>query len=100
MVSRFTFVVALLELSVSFAFAGESPAATPATPSSLLPAQFAGWHIPGSIRSSKDPEVADYVNAALTKVFGLTEFDTVPYPSASGRQVPLQAVRSPAPIHA
>jgi Family of unknown function (DUF6599) len=99
MVSRFTFLFALLALSVSFAFAGESPAATPSSPAapvapaSILPAQFAGWRISGLIRSSQDPAVADSVNAALLKEYGLTDFESGTYIREDGRKVGLKAIR-------
>jgi hypothetical protein len=103
MVRRFTSVLVWLALSVGIAFAGESPAATPATPttpatsapasSSILPAQFAGWHISGSIRSSKDPAVADGVNADLLKEYGLTDFESGTYTAEDGRKVALKAIR-------
>ena len=81
---------------MGLAFAGESPAATqttPATPSSILPAQFAGWHISGSIRRSKDPAVADAVNADLLKEYGLTDFESGTYTADDGRKVALKAIR-------
>lgn len=96
MVSRFISVIFWLALSVGLVFAGEPPAATPATPatpSSILPAQFAGWHISGSIRSSKDPAVADSVNAALLKEYGLTDFESGTYIGDDGRKVALKAIR-------
>ena len=91
MVRRFISVIFLLALSVGLAFAGEPPAATP--PSSILPAQFAGWHISGLIRSSKDPAVADSVNAALLKEYGLTDFESGTYIGDDGRKVALKAIR-------
>ncbi len=95
MVSRFVSVLVLLALSVSLAVAGESPAATPVAPAapSILPAQFAGWHISGLIRSSKDPAVADSVNAALLKEYGLTDFESGTYIREDGRKVALKAIR-------
>jgi hypothetical protein len=86
-------VLILLILGLSASFAGESPAATPATPAAILPPQFAGWHISGSTRTSKDPAVADSVNAALLKEYGLTDFEAGTYTRDDGRKVALKAIR-------
>ncbi len=84
-------VLLFLALSLGSALAGESPAATP--PPSILPAQFAGWHISGSIQTSKDPAVADSVNADLLKEYGLTDFESGTYTGEDGRKVALKAIR-------
>jgi hypothetical protein len=88
------------------AFAGESPAATHTTPTTpatsttqtsatatILPPQFGGWHISGASRTSKDPAVADSVNAALLKEYGLTDFESGTYTRDDGRKVALKAIR-------
>jgi hypothetical protein len=95
MFSKFISGLILLVLAVGAAFAGESPAATPSstTPSSILPPQFAGWHISGSTKTSKDPAVADAVNAALLKEYGLTDFESGAYTREDGRKVALKAIR-------
>jgi hypothetical protein len=83
-------------LALGAAFAGESPAATQATkpaPASILPPQFAGWHVSGSTRTSKDPAVADSVNAALLREYGLTDFESATYSRDDGRKVALKAIR-------
>ncbi|MGZ4732528.1 MAG: DUF6599 family protein [Terriglobales bacterium] len=84
-------VLLFLALSLGSALAGGSPAATP--PPSILPAQFAGWHISGSIQTSKDPAVADSVNADLLKEYGLTDFESGTYTGEDGRKVALKAIR-------
>ena len=87
-------VLLLLALSVGSALAGESPTATAPSPlPSILPAQFAGWHISGSIQTSKDPAVADSVNADLLKEYGLTDFESGTYTGEDGRKVALKAIR-------
>ena len=99
MVAKFTSVFILLMLVLGAAFAGESPASTQTTPaakpgqSSILPPQFAGWHVAGSTKTSKDPEVADPVNAALLKEYGLTDFESGTYTRDDGRKVALKAIR-------
>jgi Family of unknown function (DUF6599) len=95
MATRFIPVLTFLVLALGAVFAGESPAATPGatTTSSILPPQFAGWHISGSTRTSKDPGVADSVNAALLKEYGLTDFESGTYTREDGRKVALKAIR-------
>ena len=73
--------------------AGESPAATQPTAASILPSQFAGWHISGPAKTSKDPAVADSVNAALLKEYGLTDFESATYTRDDGRKVALKSIR-------
>ncbi len=99
MVTKFSSVLILLILALGAAFAGESPAATqtlhPTQPAqaSILPPQFAGWHVSGSTMASKDPAVADPVNAALLKEYGLTDFESGTYTRDDGRKVALKAIR-------
>ena len=100
MVSKLLSVLIFLGLGLASAFAGESPVTTPTTSTasatttaSILPAQFGGWHSSGSNRTSKDPEVADSVNAALLKEYGLTDFESGTYTRDDGRKVALKAIR-------
>jgi hypothetical protein len=93
MVAKFNSAFMLLLLALGTAFAGESPAATQATQASILPPQFAGWHVSGSTKASKDPAVADPVNAALLKEYGLTDFESGTYTRDDGRKVALKAIR-------
>ncbi len=92
MVIKFMSVLILLLCGLGSAFAGESPAAKPSSPS-ILPPQFAGWHVSGSTKTSKDPAVADSVNAALLKEYGLTDFESGTYTRDDGRKVVIQAIR-------
>jgi hypothetical protein len=102
MVAKFTSVFILLIYAWGAAFAGESPAATQATQTtqatkpaqaSILPPQFAGWQVSGSSKTSKDPAVADAVNAALLKEYGLTDFESATYTRDDGRKVALKGIR-------
>ena len=88
-------VLLLLALSVGTALAGEPSAAQSPTPSPspILPPQFAGWHVSGTIQSSKDPAVADSVNAALLKEYGLTDFESGTYTRDDGRKLTIKAIR-------
>ena len=96
MVTKFISGLILLILAWGAAFAGESPATTQnaqTTQASILPQQFGGWHISGSTRTSKDAAVADGVNAALLKEYGLTDFESGTYTRDDGRKVALKAIR-------
>ena len=93
MVTKFMSVLILLLWGLGAAFAGESPAATRPSSPSILPPQFAGWHVSGSTKTSKDPAVADSVNAALLKEYGLTDFESGTYVRDDGRKVALKAIR-------
>lgn len=93
MVTKSISALIVLILALSAAFAGESPAATQPTPASILPAQFAGWHISGPAKTSKDPAEADSVNAALLKEYGLTGFESATYTRDDGRKVALKGIR-------
>ena len=44
-------------------------------------------------KTSKDPAVADSVNAALLKEYGLTDFESGTYIRDDGRKVALKAIR-------
>jgi hypothetical protein len=92
MVSKFLSVLLFSLSSLGAAFAGEPPAPATASPS-ILPPQFAGWHISGSTTTSRDPAVADSVNAALLKEYGLTDFESGTYARDDGRKVALKAIR-------
>jgi hypothetical protein len=95
MVTKFVSVLIFLGLAFGAALAGEAPATKQITlaQASILPPQFAGWHISGAAKSSKDPAVADPVNAALLKEFGLTDFESGTYVRDDGRKVALKAIR-------
>ncbi len=79
----------LAVLAAAYAFAGESARAT----SSILPRQFGGWQAAGTIQGSKDPVVADSVNAALLKEFGFTDLESATYTRDDGRKLTLKAAR-------
>ncbi len=88
-------LISVLVLFVGAAFAGEgarAPQTTPTT-SAILPQQFAGWQISGSAQMSKDPAVADSVNAALLREYGFTDFESGTYTRDDGRKLTIRAAR-------
>src|SRR5438105_14869447 len=68
-------IFVLTVLLTAAASAGEAPRAAPG----ILPNQFAGWEIAGSPHASKDPALADTVNATLLKEYGFTDFESAVY---------------------
>jgi hypothetical protein len=92
---RLIFVIFLFLLS-SGAFAAEPTA--PAVVSSntisttpVLPAEFAGWQVKGTVARSADPAVADAVNAAVLKEYGFQSLEKAAYGRDDGRNLALKA---------
>src|SRR6266550_6526771 len=83
----FTLISAFLLFLASLTFGSDSPT----TP--LLPKQFGGWQMTGSIQTSKDPIQADSVNSSLLKEYGFTDLATATYTRDDGRKVRLKAAR-------
>jgi hypothetical protein len=91
-------LISVLVLFIGTAFAGESARATESKQSTqatspILPQQFGGWQISGSAQASKDPAVADSVNAALLKEYGFTDFESGTYTRDDGRKLTVKAAR-------
>ena len=61
--------------------------------SALLPKQFGGWQMAGSVQTSRDPSQADSVNSALLKEYGFTDLAAATYTRDDGREVRLKAAR-------
>jgi uncharacterized protein DUF6599 len=59
----------------------------------ILPQDFAGWQIAKPAETSKDPSVADSVNAGLLKEFGFTDFERAVYARDDGRKLTIKAAR-------
>ena len=85
--SRFILALGLAMFAVVAAFAAGSQAGP------ILPKQFAGWQISGSVQPSKDPAAADPVNAALLKEYGFSDFESATYARDDGRKLTLKAAR-------
>ena len=59
----------------------------------VLPNEFAGWQISGSVQPSSDPAVADPVNADVLKEYGFKDFETATYTRDDGRKLTIKAAR-------
>jgi hypothetical protein len=66
-------------------------AAAPAAPVSVLPDEFAGWHLKGPITKSEDPAAADATNAPVLKEYGFERLEKAAYTRDDGRTLTLQA---------
>ncbi len=75
-----------------FAFSGP-PETSDAKPLSILPQEFAGWNLAGKMKTSKDPAVADPVNAAVLKEYGFTGLNSATYSRDDGRKLTVKAAR-------
>jgi hypothetical protein len=85
--SWFILAFALPVLVVGAGLAADAPVAP------ILPSEFGGWRISGSVRASKDPMVADSANAALLKECGFTSFASASYTREDGRKLTVKAAR-------
>lgn len=87
-VPRLISVLAVAVLASGVAFAGEGSHAA-----SVLPKQFAGWQIAGLVQMSKNPAIADPVNAALLNEYGFSDVEAADYHSDDGRKLKVKAAR-------
>jgi len=86
-------LVALLSPALGFGAQPAKPAASPGSPSALLPQTFGGWQMAGPPKISNDPVAADPVNAALLKEYGFTDFAGASYTRDDGRRLTVKAAR-------
>lgn len=74
-----------------FAKSSAPQTATPAPPS-LLPTDFAGWHLSAPAQHSTAPEAADPANAPVLKEDGFQEFTSGTY-TRGGEKMSVRAIR-------
>src|SRR5882672_2582327 len=85
-----TLIPAILLLAASFAFAAKSESKPQPN---VLPKQFAGWHMSGTTRASRDAAAADPANAALMKEYGFDSLESATYVRDDGRKLTIKAAR-------
>ena len=85
---KFITGIALLALAVGPTFAADPAPAAP-----VLPQQFGGWQVVGSVRTSNDPVSADPVNAALLKEYGFTDFASASYTRDDAHKLTVKVAR-------
>ena len=78
-------IMLLLVAAVGVSAAVERPA--------VLPRDFAGWHMQGTARASRDPGVADPAYPSLLKKYGFTDLETANYRRDDGRTLAIKAAR-------
>jgi hypothetical protein len=81
-------LILLMVLFCASGFAQKSP-----NNSALLPQEFGGWQLSGSVRNSPDPAKADPVNAGVLKEYGFSDFQSATYTRDDGRTLSLKAAR-------
>lgn len=62
-------------------------------PAPVLPQQFAGWQLKGTVQSSTDPAAADPVNAMALKEYLFSGFESATYVRDDGRKLALRLAR-------
>jgi hypothetical protein len=80
-------------LCLQLAVATACFAAGTATPASILPKAFGGWHLTAAAQTSPNSESADPTNAALLKEYGFKDFEGGTYTRADGRKLKIKAAR-------
>ena len=78
-------IMLLLVAAVGVSAAVERPA--------VLPRDFAGWHMQGTARASRDAGVADPAYPSLLKEYGFTDLETANYRRDDGRTLAIKAAR-------
>ena len=80
-------------LCLQLAVAAACFAAGTATPPSILPQAFGGWHLTAAAQTSSNSDSADPTNAALLKEYGFKDFEGGTYSRADGRKLKIKAAR-------
>jgi hypothetical protein len=86
-------ILALMLFVAATAFAADLAAPVQAAPAPILPKEFGGWQVSGSIQASPDPAAADPTNPAVLKEYGFTDFAGGTYTRDDGRKLTLRAAR-------
>jgi hypothetical protein len=90
----FTFAAVVL---LAVAALGDTATAAKAAPmakvGAILPSEFGGWQLRGSLHTSSDPAVADPAEAVVLKEYGFTDFASGVYTQDDGRRLTLRAAR-------
>jgi hypothetical protein len=88
---RFLLFSILTAVSAS-AFLGPSAAVNAKLPP-ILPEEFAGWNLAGTMQTSKDPGIADSSNADVLKEYGFNDLTSAVYTRDDGRKLAVKAAR-------
>ena len=83
----------LIGMSVAASKPTVQPPVHAAQAPALLPQQFGGWQMQGSIQTSADPAAADPANAEVLKEYRFTDLATANYSRDDGRTLKIRAAR-------
>jgi hypothetical protein len=87
------FVSALTNSPATKLFAAEKPAPTTASAPAILPHDFGGWQMKGTVKTGSDPATADAANAGILQEYGFTDFALATYTRDDARTVKIRAAR-------
>jgi len=92
---RFRVLVFTMFACVAFPALAAEPAvpAKTASNSTVLPREFGGWQLQGSLQTSKDAATADPANPAILNEYGFTDVSSGDYRREDGRKLTLRAAR-------
>src|SRR5437660_11972434 len=79
-------IMLLLVAAVGVSAAVERPA--------VLPRDFAGWHMQGTARASRDAGVADPAYPSSPKEYGFTDLETANYRRDDGHTLAIRPARA------
>jgi hypothetical protein len=82
-------LVAFFVFCCAVALATETPVPVAAIP--VLPSEFAGWHVSGTVARSEDPATADGTNAPVLKEYGFQHLEKASYTRDDGRNLTIKA---------
>ena len=88
---RSFFPVFFILLALS-CFAVDSPPKAPKD-GAVLPKEFGGWQLQGTLQNSKDPAAADATNPVVLKEYGFTDVSSGTYTNEDGRKLIIRAAR-------
>ena len=95
---RFLALLAFISIAVFAADAptpakssGPAASSPPASATPVLPSDFAGWQMKGTIAKSDDPAAADPANAPILKEYGFQRIEKASYSRDDGRNVSIKA---------
>ena len=88
---RFLRLLAVVSFLVLLCFGATSFAGGAPAPVPILPTDFAGWQMKGTVARSDDPGVADSANAPVLKEYGFERLEKAAYTRDDGRNLTIKA---------
>jgi len=85
------FILSLLCTAVLAAGPAAPVSSSAVAPTPVLPNEFAGWQMKGSVATSDDPAAADEGNAPVLKEYGFRHLEKAAYTRDDGRNLTIKA---------